>query len=92
MAHRAVEAPQRHFLIWLAETETICKAVRDLAGGHRHGDGALALADVTIAALRRAHSETEAKRAGRTAFRFQPPAGAERLMTAATIRARRRAG
>jgi hypothetical protein len=69
---------RRHFLIWLSETERMSEALRNLAV--ELGEGPLA--EATIDALRAAHRDA-AEGVGGTAFRFRPPPGAERLMTAA---------
>jgi hypothetical protein len=76
--------PRRHFLIWRAETERLCSAIAELAAEH----GAEALAHQTVRALRSACADAEEQHPARRAFRFLPPAGAERLVAAAAIRAR----
>lgn len=76
---------QRHFLIWLSETEPICTALQQLAA---HGDRR-GLAESVCVELRAAHRAAEVKRSPRTAFRFRAPAGTEELLTAAAIKIRR---
>jgi hypothetical protein len=79
------EPSRRHFLIGLAETERICRAVRELAGDE--GERAV-VGTATIRAVMAAHREAAGERPGRKAFRFLAPAGAEQLMAAAAIRVR----
>jgi hypothetical protein len=74
-----------HFLIWLSETERMCRAVRGLAAEHAVGT----LGEQTVVALRAAHRSACGQGVGKTTFRFQVPAGAEHLMAAAAIRVRR---
>src|SRR3954447_25266737 len=73
-----------HFLIWLSETEHMCRALRDLAPECRRSS----LITVTIDALRAAHSDAVEKGVGKTAYRFRAPRSAERLMSAAAIKVR----
>jgi hypothetical protein len=61
----------------------MCEALRSVAVEFDEGP----LAEATIDALRAAHRNA-ANGVGGTAFRFRPPAGAERLMTAAATVAR----
>ena len=81
------ELRRPHFLLWRFEAESICSALRVLAAEYR----AESLGEATICALRDAHRAAERRPDGKTVFRFQPPAGAEHLMAAATIRVRRNA-
>jgi hypothetical protein len=74
-----------HFLIWLSETERMCCAVEGLAAEYALGP----LADETLAALKSAHRDAQGGGVGKTTFRFLVPPGAEHLMAAAAIRARR---
>jgi hypothetical protein len=79
------EPSRRHFLIALAETERMCRAVRELAGTRA---SARSSGVATIRALMAAHREAAGERPRRKAFRFLAPAGAEQLMAAAAIRVR----
>ena len=76
---------QRHFLIWLSETEQLCGAL-DEVGRARGEEPATAL---VIEALRAAHRKAE-RAGGMTVFRFCVPAGAEGLVASAAIRIRSR--
>ena len=79
------EPSRRHFLIRLAETEELCCAVRELAGGESAGAEVGAEA---VRALMAAHEKAAGERLGRKAYRFLAPAGAEHLMVAAALKVR----
>lgn len=74
-----------HFLIWLSETDRMCNAVHGLAVEYEVGP----LAEETIAALRSAERRAQGQGVAKTTYRVQVPPGAEHLMAAAAIRARR---